>query len=60
MCTTRMIAVTGSKHGNFFLNLAFVFFVSILFLLLELSLVWIRVRVITISCIFAIKTLSSS
>ena len=42
---TRLLAFTGSNHGNFF-KLTFVcFFLVSFFFLLELILVWIRVRV---------------
>ena len=55
-----MLAVTGSKHGYSFFNLAFDFFFSISFLLLELMFgLDIRVRV-SIRCISATNSLSSS
>ena len=61
---TRMLAVTGSKHGDSFL-LLFCFLFQFSFLLLKWFLVcnWIRIRVrvrVSISCISAIKILSSS
>ena len=61
VCRTRVLAVTGSKHGKSFFIKPLTF--SIYFLLSELILVWIRVRVrirVSISCISAIKTLFSS
>ena len=57
-----MRAVTGLKHGNSLLFYsAFRWVFLNLISSLKLILVWIRVRVmVSVSCISAIKTLSSS
>ena len=56
-----MLAFTGLKLGNsFFSYLDFLFFFPFSFFI-EFILVWIKVRVrVSISCISAIETLSSS
>ena len=58
-----MLAVTGSKYGNYFVVRLLRFFFSFFFLVssFRANFGWIRVRVmVCISCISAIKTLSSS
>ena len=53
-----MLVVTGSKHDDYFVCLGFCFISSLEGFLLELILVWIRIKV-SLSFICRITTLSS-